>query len=154
MAMEEAFRSGLRFDAVIAANDTMALVAVNVLLHHGFRVPRDVLVTGFDNLVAAGLGNPPLTTVAQPFDTMAEYALRALLDPHEDGTIKPCWTLPTDLVIRRSCGCDRAAQGHTSPAKTVAAQSAAEYLANISGPASTEPDAEIIDLMTGGESVV
>jgi signal transduction histidine kinase/DNA-binding LacI/PurR family transcriptional regulator/CheY-like chemotaxis protein len=128
IAMEEALRSGLRFDAVIAANDTMALVAVNVLLHHGFRVPRDVLVTGFDNLVAAGLGNPPLTTVAQPFDIMAEYALRALLDPREGGTVMSCRTLPTDLVIRRSCGCDRAAQGHSSPAKTVAAQSAAEYL--------------------------
>jgi DNA-binding LacI/PurR family transcriptional regulator/signal transduction histidine kinase/ActR/RegA family two-component response regulator len=128
IAMEEALGSGLRFDAVIAANDTMALVAINVLLHHGFRVPRDVLVTGFDNLVAAGLGNPPLTTVAQPFDVMAESAIRALLDPREGRAVTPCLMLPTDLVIRRSCGCDRASQGHPSPAKTVAAQSAAEYL--------------------------
>lgn len=128
IAMEEALGSGLRFDAVVAANDTMALVAINVLLHHGFRVPRDVLVTGFDNLAAAGLGNPPLTTVAQPFDVMAEYAIRALLEPREGGSIKPCRTISTDLVIRRSCGCNRAALGHTSPVKTVAAHSAAEYL--------------------------
>jgi len=129
IAMEEALGAGLRFDAVIAANDTMALVAVNVLLHHGFRVPRDVLVTGFDNLIAAGLGNPPLTTVAQPFDTMAEYAIRAILDPRSGGDVKPCHQLATDLVIRRSCGCDRAARGHTSPATSVAAaESAAEHL--------------------------
>ncbi len=128
IAMEEVLEAGLRFDAVIAANDIMAMVAVNVLLHHGFRVPRDLLVTGFDNLIAAGLGNPPLTTVAQPFDFMAEQAIRTLLDQRVGGTVKPCSRLPTDLVIRRSCGCDRAARGRTSPAKAIAVESAAEYV--------------------------
>jgi DNA-binding LacI/PurR family transcriptional regulator/signal transduction histidine kinase/ActR/RegA family two-component response regulator len=127
-AMEEALAADLRFDAVVAANDVMALAAVNVLLQHGYRVPRDLLVTGFDNLAAAGLGNPPLTTVAQPFDIMAEQAIRSLLDHRTEKPVPPCCLLPTQLVVRRSCGCDRSTHGRTTHPKRINAGSAAKFL--------------------------
>jgi DNA-binding LacI/PurR family transcriptional regulator/signal transduction histidine kinase/CheY-like chemotaxis protein len=128
IVMEEVLAQGLAFDALIAANDGMALAAIHVLLQHGYRVPRDVAVTGFDNLVAAGLGNPPLTTVAQPFEAMADLALRVLLDQRAGKEVKACYPFPTDLVVRRSCGCDRRIQGRTPVESKKSSVSSAEYL--------------------------
>ena len=128
VAVEEVLAHGLVFDAVIAANDGMALSAIHVLLQHGYRVPRDVAITGFDNLVAAGLGNPPLTTVAQPFEAMADQALRVLLDLRAGAEVKALYEFPTDLVVRRSCGCDRRIQGRTPTQSEKSSVSAAEYL--------------------------
>jgi len=128
LAMEEVLAQDLAFDAVIAANDGMALSAIQVLLQHGRRVPRDVVVTGFDNLVAAGLGNPPLTTVAQPFEAMADQAIRVLLDQRAGTEVKAYCAFPTDLVVRRSCGCDRRIQRRTPAKSEKSSVNAAEYL--------------------------
>ena len=78
VAMEEILARGAEFDAVVAANDEMATGAIDVLRKHGRRVPQDIPVTGFDDLLLARLGNPPLTTVAQPFDQVADWAVRAI----------------------------------------------------------------------------
>jgi DNA-binding LacI/PurR family transcriptional regulator/nitrogen-specific signal transduction histidine kinase/ActR/RegA family two-component response regulator len=128
LAMEEVLAQGLVFDAVVAANDSMALSAIYVLLQHGRRVPRDMVVTGFDNLVAAGLGNPPLTTVAQPFEAMADQAIRILLDRQAGAEVRALYEFPTDLVVRRSCGCDRRIQRRAPAKSEKSSVSAAEYL--------------------------
>ena len=67
------------FDAVIAANDAMALGALTALRKHGRRVPRDVMVAGFDDVNEVALVNPPMTTTRQPLKAMAELALRVVL---------------------------------------------------------------------------
>ena len=76
--MEEILASGVEIDAVVAANDEMATGAIDVLRKRGLRVPQDIPVTGFDDLVLARLGNPPLTTVAQQFEQVADWAVRAI----------------------------------------------------------------------------
>ena len=76
--MEEILARGVEIDGVVAANDEMATGAVDVLRKHGLRVPQDIPVTGFDDLMLARLGNPPLTTVAQPFDQVADWAVHAI----------------------------------------------------------------------------
>ena len=78
VAMEEILARGVEIDGVVAANDEMATGAIDVLRKHGLRVPQDIPVTGFDDLMLARLGNPPLTTVAQPFDQVADWAVRAI----------------------------------------------------------------------------
>ena len=80
VAMEEIFASGVEIDAVVAANDEMATGAIDVLRKRGLRVPQDVPVTGFDDVVLARLGNPPLTTVTQPFEEVADWAVQAIED--------------------------------------------------------------------------
>lgn len=97
--------AGIDFDAVVAANDEMALGAIHVLRAHGRRVPRDVTVTGFDDLRLARLGSPPLTTIAQPFDELAERSIDSILAQLRGERVAELTSCPTRLVLRRSCGC-------------------------------------------------
>lgn len=62
-AMEQLLASGLKFDAVIGLNDTLALGAIRVLTKHGIRIPDDVAVAGFDDIDEASFSSPTLTTV-------------------------------------------------------------------------------------------
>ena len=80
LAMDRILDSGVPFDAVVAANDSMAIGAIQALHERRLRVPQDVRVTGFDDLTLARLGNPPLTTVAQPFDRFADLAIGCIED--------------------------------------------------------------------------
>jgi DNA-binding LacI/PurR family transcriptional regulator/signal transduction histidine kinase len=108
--VEALLKQGLEFDAVAAANDFMALGAISALRKHGRNVPRDVRVTGFDDLPLSRLGNPALTSVAQPFALMAERAMRLVLDQMAGRPVAPHTQLVTEFVVRRSCGCDQSAR--------------------------------------------
>jgi DNA-binding LacI/PurR family transcriptional regulator len=67
-------------DGIVVASDLMALGALRVLAALGRRVPDDVAVIGFDDLGVAERTTPPLTTVRQPVEEMAERATRLLLE--------------------------------------------------------------------------
>ncbi len=113
-AAERLVASGVPFDAVVAANDSMALGVVDSLRRHGFRVPVDVAVTGFDDLTVASQGNPPLTTVAQPFAAIAQSAIDVVLEQLVGRSVPAVVSLPASVVVRRSCGCgSRAAAAAT-----------------------------------------
>lgn len=92
-------------DAVFAANDVMALGAIRKIREEGLRIPDDIAVVGFDDVPAAAHADPPLTTVRQPSHQMGVVAAEVLID-----VVEHCETcihriiLPTELVIRRSCG--------------------------------------------------
>ena len=93
-------------DAIACANDQSALGAVYALRERGYRIPQDVLITGFDDIPLARHLNPPLTTVRQPVQQMGALAFDALYSMI-DGR-KPeqrQLTLPVELVLRSSCGC-------------------------------------------------
>ncbi|MGW4207259.1 LacI family DNA-binding transcriptional regulator [Lentzea sp. NPDC004789] len=89
-------------DVFVCATDQEALVVLEMLRDAGIDVPGQVAVTGFDGIVAARLSSPPLTTVQQPMETVGRTAVRLLLDP-EAGPAQAL--LPTEPVIRASCGC-------------------------------------------------
>jgi DNA-binding LacI/PurR family transcriptional regulator len=99
--------------AVIAAGDAIAMTALRVLRRRGLRVPEDVSVIGFSDLIMASHADPPLTTVAQPFREMGAVAVRHLLDEiqrrrHDASPLLVESLLPTHLLIRESCGpCSR-----------------------------------------------
>jgi LacI family transcriptional regulator len=84
--------------AVVCASDHIAMLMVRVAVEKGLQVPRDLSVTGFDDVTAAALYNPPLTTVAQPFEAMGRAAVRHLLQLPE----KPLSALPVSLILRDS----------------------------------------------------
>jgi DNA-binding LacI/PurR family transcriptional regulator len=93
------------FDAVFTGDDDAAIGVLQSLHEHGLRIPEDVAVVGFDDLVFARTLNPPLTTVRAPTEEVARIATERLFklldDQPSDGTV----LLPTEIIIRRSCGC-------------------------------------------------
>ncbi len=99
-------RGGLP-DAVVCANDQMAIGVLQVLGRAGVRVPEDIAVTGFDDIYPGSLLDPGLTTVHQPMRQLGERACARLLDRIANPDLPPrVERLATDLVLRRSCGCD------------------------------------------------
>ncbi|MEN2738896.1 LacI family DNA-binding transcriptional regulator [Microbacterium sp. X-17] len=89
--------------AIFCANDQMALGALRGLAEAGRRVPEDVSVIGFDDLDDASHYQPPLTTVRQYFDVLAERAVAALVAEIEDGVPMPeRIVVPAILAVRAS----------------------------------------------------
>ncbi len=93
------------FDALVAANDYMALAAMVALQERGLQVPSDVAVVGFDDLEDARFSTPPLTTVRQPLYQQGEAALDLVLAQLAGQQVAARVTAPTEMVIRQSCGC-------------------------------------------------
>lgn len=103
----EACRQLLRIgvDAIFAASDKMAFGALRALREAGRRMPEEVAVIGFDDLEAAAISHPALTTVRQPIRENGASAVELLLDVVANGqeTARQI-ILPTQLIIRESCG--------------------------------------------------
>lgn len=90
-------------DGVFAANDLMALGALEALREAGRRVPQDVAVVGFDDIAASRRSDPPLTTVAQPIEEMGQLMARLLLARvRGEEPAEPSVVLPVNLVVRAS----------------------------------------------------
>ncbi len=94
-------------EAIICANDYMALAVCRELSERGIRVPEDVCVSGYDDLLEAQHCEPPLTTIAVNFEGMASRAME-LLDEIDQG-LKPELKqyVSTQEKYRGSCGCKR-----------------------------------------------
>jgi DNA-binding LacI/PurR family transcriptional regulator len=68
-------------------------------------VPEDVSVIGFDDLGFASFLNPPLTTVRAPTERVGQIATQRLFDILENQESDDALVLPTEIIYRRSCGC-------------------------------------------------
>jgi DNA-binding LacI/PurR family transcriptional regulator len=95
----------VRFDAIAAANDSMAIGVVRGLRELGMRVPEDVAVVGFDDNDVAAIHNPPLTTVRQPVYAQAYRAIEMVCDLIGGKSIPRDQAQETEAVFRQSCGC-------------------------------------------------
>jgi DNA-binding LacI/PurR family transcriptional regulator/signal transduction histidine kinase len=95
----------LRFQAVVAASDSMAFGALEILQQRGVHVPEDVAVTGFDDLREAQATGVPLTTVRQSFYTAGKHAMETLLKRINGDSVPKVVVTPTQLLVRWSCGC-------------------------------------------------
>jgi len=91
-------------DAVVSANDEMAIGALLALAERGLRVPQDVAVTGFDDNEFARHCTPPLTTVFYDRVGMGAKAVHALMEMLQGKPENHKILIPTQLVIRSSCG--------------------------------------------------
>jgi DNA-binding LacI/PurR family transcriptional regulator len=102
-ALLELTRRGKHFDAILGASDLIAIGAMHALRETGIDVPSEVSVVGFDDIPAASLAHPPLTTVMQDTRVAGEILVETLMrlvhdEPASDRL------LPARLVVRRSCG--------------------------------------------------
>jgi GAF domain-containing protein/DNA-binding LacI/PurR family transcriptional regulator/two-component sensor histidine kinase len=116
---------GKDFEAIVAANDSMALGVLEVLQTRGIRVPGDVALAGFDDKETSRYTIPSLTTVRNPFYKIGVEATETLLAQIDGRHVPKRTVLSLDLIVRQSCGCSppviaRAAEPvmHLSPEKS------------------------------------
>jgi LacI family transcriptional regulator len=89
--------------ALVCAGDFIAMVALRVARSLGFRLPGDLSIVGFADFLFASYADPPLTTIAQPYEEMGRLGVRCLLDPSALSTVSTI-RVPTRLIIRGSTG--------------------------------------------------
>lgn len=111
MSVESGYRAAAQLlarpeppTAIWALNDRMALGALQWAREHGVRVPTDLSIAGFDDIPAAVLSDPPLTTVRLPSYQEGQAAIEMVFQLL-DGEILPREVLvPTDVIVRGSTG--------------------------------------------------
>ena len=92
-------------DALVCANDEMALGCLEAAHRRGIRIPNDMVITGFDGIEEAYLAIPSLTTAVQPLFDLGRTAAEMALD-HVRGTLdQDNICLHTKVHIGESCGC-------------------------------------------------
>lgn len=127
-AMAEILDRTRDIDAVVAANDYMAIGAMDELVERHIRVPEEVLVMGFDDTPVARFAHRALTTMAQPIDEMAEQAVDIILKRIDGIDPSPVTVLDARLVLRESCGCSYAVGNSTHPHAISSTGHAARFL--------------------------
>jgi DNA-binding LacI/PurR family transcriptional regulator len=88
--------------AIMAANDLLALGAIQVARQRGLRVPDDLAVTGFDDFDFAEFVDPPLTTVRVPGYEMGRVGAERLADQLAGQPAAGSAVLPVELCLRES----------------------------------------------------
>lgn len=102
-AIKHALLKGVLFDAVLVANDQMALGVLCALAEAGIQVPKTVCVIGFDGINDSAFFSPPLTTIKQDFDELGRRAAALALNSAQNTkqeTIKN--KLSVELLIRQT----------------------------------------------------
>ena len=96
-------------DAIICANDTMAIVCSQFLQNHGYRIPEDCIVTGFDGISEANYHVPHITTCTQDYDTMGKEVIAAALRLPPGLPAEHHGIIDFHILYSQSCGCEKPA---------------------------------------------
>lgn len=104
--MDDFLTSDLPFpEAIICANDLMAITVANRLVDAGYRVPEDVAVTGIDGLREARQHTPSITTAKYDIDAAVRNAYDALADVFDGNTPNDDIWINAQIIYGGSCGC-------------------------------------------------
>lgn len=93
-------------DAIVCVNDTTALAAATELVSLGYEIPRDVIVTGFDNRVETKIFNPAITTVMQDYEEVGLKCCRMIFDQLQGICVTMQERASSRMVLGESCGCE------------------------------------------------
>jgi DNA-binding LacI/PurR family transcriptional regulator len=104
-AVKDLLARNVQFDAIFTGDDDSAIGVLDALKQSGLTVPGDVSIAGFDNSIFANLLTPPLTTVSAPIEEVGREAVRQLIHLIRGEEAEPRIILPTEMIIRQSCGC-------------------------------------------------
>lgn len=100
-AVEAVVAQGVDFDAAFCASDVIAMSAITVLRRSGYRVPHDVAIVGYDDILMASNFDPALTTISQQIqrggELMVDLMMRILAEEPVETTL-----LPSELIVRES----------------------------------------------------
>ena len=105
-AADTLLKRGVRFTAVFAANDLMALGAMKRFWEAGLRIPEDISICGCDDIFAASYTTPPLATLQSHAVTLGEYLMYQLLEKMQPERINPLSDkqIHAEFVLRESMG--------------------------------------------------
>jgi diguanylate cyclase (GGDEF)-like protein len=104
--MDTFFASGMKLpDAFICCNDVMAMTVCEKLQEHGYAVPKDVIVTGFDCSEYEKYSTPRLSTIKCSFTTLAESTMDTLKKLIEKKHVPMVQNIQPDIILSQSCGC-------------------------------------------------
>ncbi|QEN08046.1 LacI family transcriptional regulator [Oceanispirochaeta crateris] len=109
MARKSIFRlleKKVQFDAVFSGDDDAASGSISALLESGYKVPEDIAVVGFDDQIIASYVYPSLTTVGSHIEEVCFKAVDKLVDIINGKPVEIETFVPTELIIRNSCGCE------------------------------------------------
>ena len=107
LAMEEMEKKGFDdVDAIICANDVMAIVAGNYLTERGYHIPHDIAVSGFDGIHMEKYCVPRLTTGIYNLEGFIDTIFHIIDDEIQKEDYPKDWTIHNKMQIGRSCGCD------------------------------------------------
>jgi LacI family transcriptional regulator len=98
-------KSGVKFEAIFTGDDDSATGAITAIQQAGLRVPEDIAIVGFDDIYVSQYLTPPLTTIRAPIEQAGYIAAQQLIRLIQNEAVEPLTLLPTELIIRRSCGC-------------------------------------------------
>ncbi len=98
-------KTSVTFDSIFTGDDDSATGAITAIQHAGLRVPEDIAVVGFDDIYISQYLSPPLTTIRAPIEQAGYTAAQQLIRLVHHEAVEPLVLLPTELIIRRSCGC-------------------------------------------------
>lgn len=99
---------GLDFDAIVSANDNMAIGALQELQERGIRVPEDIIVAGFDDIEETRAVVPSLTTIRSPWHLLGMKSMDLVISCLDGKPLQEEILLETELSCRQSCGCQQA----------------------------------------------
>jgi len=103
--VEQWLKEGRDFEAIFAADDESAIGAMLALENAGKRIPQEVAVVGFDDIALSRYLTLALTTMRAPIEQAGRVAVEQMLRQIQTNGAEPLVLLPTELIIRRSCGC-------------------------------------------------
>jgi len=95
------------FDALVSANDNMAIGAMQALQAHGIRIPDDVIVAGFDDIEETRAITPSLTTIRTPWHLLGSKSVDLVLSKLAGEMVPEQIFLETEMICRQSCGCQQ-----------------------------------------------
>lgn len=102
-AVETLLEAGIKPDGIFAASDLIAMGAVRTLTQRGIKIPDDVSIVGYDDIRMASYTSPALTTVRQDVSRAGRRLISKLMRIREGDQVRS-ELLPTDLIVRESCG--------------------------------------------------
>jgi DNA-binding LacI/PurR family transcriptional regulator len=102
-AAKQILDRGTAFTALVVSNDYLALGAILALKERGFRVPEDVSIIGYDDSPEAAYFTPPLTTIRQDYDALAQQSIQYLVELiYNPNTPAHQRVLMPQLIVRKS----------------------------------------------------
>ena len=93
--------------AIICANDVMAITICDILMDKGYRIPEDVMVSGYDYTVEAQAHSPRITSIRTNFHNIGCYACKILLEALNGEIVPKDTFVPDEIVLDESCGCQQ-----------------------------------------------
>ena len=107
-AAEEIMNGVLPFPkAIVCANDVTAITISDILMENGYRIPEDVMISGYDYSVEAQTHYPRITSIRSQFYEIGVSACEILLKAADGMEVPKEFFMPDEVVLDESCGCQR-----------------------------------------------